>query len=690
MLPVAGLAAAKAKVKSEPAVRNTRLLASLYALALFALNAVIVRRLFVAEFTGHMNSNEGTFMAISRFLVENWPHVGWFPYWSNGLAFENTYTPGLQVLDAVFAALAHTSTAHAFHAVIAFFYCLGPAMLFLFVWQTVRRPHAAFLCGLVYSLFSPSVIFPAVRVDLGGWTYARRLQTLVHYGEGAHNVVLSLLPLALLTGYFAMTRRRYGWWVATGALMGLLVLTNAFAATDLAIGLFIMAMVQPSGERLRSLAYTAITGVIAYAWISPLLTPTLIQTMRADSVLDGDFRYTPQVLWTWLAVLAGGVLLWIWTRRFPNVFDRFAPLFAYIFFAIPALIHFANITLLPQPLRYHLEMEMGVAMAFTFLLRRVRLRSTGRMRMAGLAAAFVFLAVLLGFLVRQTKIYIRFAHGLIPRFDITSTIEYKTARWIQANLPGRRVMASGDVGTWLNVFTDNPQLTSGHDPFSPNWMIEIAGYAIYSGDNAGARDAQISITWLKAFGCHAITVPGPKSRETYKPFWHPRKFDGVLPELWHQEDDTIYAIPERSSSLAHVIPDSAVIRRVPVNGLDIEDVTRYVAALDNPALPDAPLAWTDPSHGRITASVRPGQVVAVQVTYDRGWTARTHGRNVPINRDAIGLMVLRPECNGACDIDLVFDGGIERKICLTISLLTMLAVLLFGARQWIVRVFRFM
>src|SRR5277367_6764181 len=137
MLPVAGLAATEAKVKSEPAARNTRALAPIYAFLLFVLNAVVVRRLFVAEFTGHMNSNEGTFMAISRFLVENWPRIGWFPYWSNGLAFENTYSPALQVVDAAFAVLAHTSTAHAFHAVIAFFYCLGPVLLFLFIWRTL-------------------------------------------------------------------------------------------------------------------------------------------------------------------------------------------------------------------------------------------------------------------------------------------------------------------------------------------------------------------------------------------------------------------------------------------------------------------------------------------------------------------------------------------------------------------------
>src|SRR5450759_968852 len=97
----------------------------LYGLLLIALNAFIVHRLFTMEFTEHMNSNEGSFMAISRFILRDWPHLSWFPFWFNGLPFENTYTPLLHLIDAAVAKLAGCSTALAFHAVTAGFYCLG-------------------------------------------------------------------------------------------------------------------------------------------------------------------------------------------------------------------------------------------------------------------------------------------------------------------------------------------------------------------------------------------------------------------------------------------------------------------------------------------------------------------------------------------------------------------------------------
>ncbi len=102
-----------------------------------------------------------------------------------------------------------------------------------------------------------------MRDDIGSWHNARRLQTLVHYGEGGHNVVLSLLPLALLCAWLAVTRRNFVWCVTTGVLLGALVLTNAFAAVDLAVGIALIACLQPPGRRLRSLALLAAIGAAA-------------------------------------------------------------------------------------------------------------------------------------------------------------------------------------------------------------------------------------------------------------------------------------------------------------------------------------------------------------------------------------------------------------------------------------------
>ena len=95
--------------------------------------------------------------------------------------------------------------------------------------------------------------------------------------------------------------------------------------------------------------------------------------------------------------------------------------------------------------------------------------------------------------------------------------------------------------------------------------------------------------------------------------------------LWHQEDDTIYAVPERTDSLAHVVPLGAIVKRQPIHALDTEEVVRYVAALDDTSLPSAPMIWQDPEHGRIQTTLHREQVLSVQSTYDKRWIATATG-----------------------------------------------------------------
>src|SRR6185312_130939 len=126
------------------------------------------------------------------------------------------------------------------------------------------------------------------------------------------------------------------------------------------------------------------------------------------------------------------------------------------------------------------------------------------------------------------------------------------------------------------------------------------------------------------------------------PIVNPHKFDGLLPVLWHDEDDVIYAVPQRSGSLAHVIPREAQVTRQPIHGLDLEPARAYVAALDDPSLPLVQLDWTSPSRAVIDAGIAPGQVVSVQETWMPGWRATANGRPVPVTGDKLGLIVIDP------------------------------------------------
>ena len=59
--------------------------------------------------------------------------------------------------------------------------------------------------------------------------------------------------------------------------------------------------------------------------------------------------------------------------------------------------------------------------------------------------------------------YFKHAGRLIRPIRIERTIEYREAMWFDQNMQGRRVLAPGSVGFFLNVFTDTPQFAGGFD-----------------------------------------------------------------------------------------------------------------------------------------------------------------------------------------------------------------------------------
>jgi hypothetical protein len=626
---------------------------------LFAVNVYICRELFGIEFLNNLSSNDGAFISLARFFQQHGTGNAWFPWFNAGMPIEDAYQPLVPALAALAAKLSGWPIARAFHFVVAAFYCLGPVTLFWFAREWSKSLFIPFTAALAWCLISPAaLLIPILRLHSSGLWGGLRLFNLIHYAEDAHNVSLTLLPLALLFLHRAITHRNAPNIVAAIVLCGSGVLANAFGAVDLAIGGICLVLALN-----RGLTTLVPVGIVAWLWISPMLPPSLIDLIRQDqwgphgSYHSGAHAWLPT-----LAVLAVFALLWQVARRYLSALERFSVFFAYWMCLIPLSWFLLNVTLAPQPNRYQVEMEMALCLGFACLCAHIPWR-----------APLVAILVLVG--IWQAVLLRNYAHTLIQPVDISTTIEYKVDTWIDRNLPGQRTLISGDPEYLLNVLSDNPQMSAGHEFSAPNWDQRVAVYTIYSGTNAGDRDAEYSLLWLRAFGNQAIYVPGEKSREFYHSIAHPHKFDGVLPVLWHDEDDTIFAVPQRSRSLAHVIPKEAVVAREPIHGLDVDPVRPYVAALEDPSLPLAEMRWAGPSRAVIDAPMKLDQVMSVQVTWAPGWRASVAGRQIPLRKDGIGLIVLEPGCDGPCDIHLDYVATPEVWICRILSALANLGMI---------------
>jgi hypothetical protein len=645
-------------------------------LALLALNAAVCGPLFTVEYLDGFQSNEGFFIAIGKFLRDWWPHVTWFPWFDGGMPFENTYLPLTGALVAMVSWIGRSSPAHAYHFVMALAYSLAPVFLFLFAREVSGRFAPSFVAALLWSLISPGVMIPRLAQDLGTPWGLRRLRNIVFWGEGPHNLALCLLPgaLLLMARYWKRpSLRRFG---VAGLAVAAVMLTNAFGILAISISAAILFLAWPQ-RRWPQLAATGALLTAGYLAICRFLPPAEIRLLLANAqVSGGDFRYTLGILSLAAAFLALLACLSAIARRWRDPMLQFAAVFS-AFFGGVVLLSLRDVNLLPQALRYHIEMEAGLCLLAAFAGARL-----GKWVPSWVAHdAGALSLVLISWIAWQDC---RFARHLIQPADIVRSAPFRQASFAAAHLRGQRLMVSGESQWWFNLFADNPQLSGGFEPTAPNWVQQVAVYTIYTGQNAGDRDGPISVLWLKAFGCGAIVVPGPGSSDYYHPVRNPGKFDGLLPLVWQEAGDSIYQVPLRSVSLAHVVPPSALVGDRPAHGLDVAEVQRYVDALEDPALPPASLAWDNPTHGRITATVNPPNILSLQVTYDPGWRATWDGHSLAVGRDALGFMVIHPRCSGDCSIDLEFDPGPQRRAMLAISLATVAALLglaLFG-RWW--------
>jgi hypothetical protein len=524
-----------------------------------------------------------------------------------------------------------------------------------------------FAGGLLYSLLSPSLfsLHDPVRI-----LDSRRLSDIVYWADIAHMIATGFLPLAVYSIERAVRTGRTRYFLSAIAFSALTCLSDQFGIT--ALGLCTLALVASLGaEEVRIGAFrAAFIGVATYLCACRILTPALLATISANSqTLSGDYRFSLHTWVGWAIVLAGAAAIRFGARR-AGFAVRFTALIAWSFAALYALFFTLNIPILPVTERYHLELDLSLCLLAAIAISRLPLRFRR-----------VLLAVIFVLAVPQALRTRRAAQAQLHSLDIYQTAEYRGSQWIAKNLPGVRIMVGGDATFWFDYWTDNPQLSGGHDGLAPNPSQRIAVYTIYTGENAGTRDAFYSIFWMKAFGVGAIYVAGSNSTDKIHPFVHPDKFAGVLRELWHDGDTAIYASANRSRSLAHVIPANAIVRRRPVQGLDISPVEPYVNALDDAAFPEATLNWLSPDRVRIDTMIAPQQVLSVQIGYDVGWIASSQGKPLTVRPDGLGMVVIEPALAGPCEIMLEYTGGRSRRLLLYTSLAAVLALCVWGAMR---------
>jgi hypothetical protein len=448
-----------------------------------------------------------------------------------------------------------------------------------------------------------------------------------------------------------------GYCAAAAACIGGATLASAFGPV-MSVGAAVCLLLVLRREQWRAnLLLVAGIGFWGWAIAAPFLSPSLMLAIR-EANAGGREEGWSLGSWTALAlVILGASILLHWTRSVDWRL-RFFALFAWVTSAIPIVDVVLHRHFVPQPGRYKFEMELALAAAIVFGLRTWLERLPRPVRGALLLVALAVAGEQVAFFRQQEKKF------TFPQ-PVTGTIEYRAATWAQTNYPSLRIFLPGSIAQWANAFTGIQQFSGESFSMATNRVQQRAEAAIGFGVDDVHRDAELSITWLKAYGTGLVAVSGKNSQEYWKSFAHPEKFDGVLPALWSEGGVNIYRVPLREFALAHTVPESAIVALPPRAPEDVGQVERYVSALDDPAIQATTFAWEGPNRARI--HTMGGEAVSVQISYHPGWHATVDGRTRELHKDGLGLMWLRTGVRGPCEILLDYDGGWELRLCRWLS-----------------------
>jgi hypothetical protein len=624
--------------------------APLAALLLFGLNAWIAWRLFWIEYTPAFSSIEGSFVGLARHLSRHGRDFWWWPIWHCGMPFQDTYLPLFHTTTAITTALLHSSAAHGYHAVIGFTYSLAAATVFLMARMLGARMPSALAAGLVFSLFSPSAfLVPEFGADLGNPLAGRRLQVLTVYGEGPHVTAIALIPIAILALEYALRRRTARSFALSALAVALVFLTNVPGSMALGLAVFCWLCAQAGDHRAAAWRIAAGAAALAYGLACFGVPPSSLSTVFGNvgpmhNGFSASLHHTPYLLpLLLLTVAAAGYGL---ARTSVPLFVRFG----FLYFLVTTTLVFSArrsevFELLPQAGRLHLELEMGAALVLAW----------------GLGAAFEWrwtrYAVLifgLAFGVSQFRTYRWRARMDLSPVNLEKHSEYTSARWLDANMGGRRVYATGSTGFWLNAFTDTPQMVGCCE--QGRSMLALAGVPYLLNVGETPAQTELGIQWLQAMGVHALVVNGPQSDDAYKDFHKPERFASFLPVLHQERGDTIYAIPQKSPSMAHVLHPSEAAAARTAGVPDAAEVARYVAAIEDPSRPVAVCDWPRAGTAVIRSNLSANDEISVQTAWFRGWRASVSGRQVPVTEDGFGFLLIHPQCRGGCEVRLTWSG----------------------------------
>jgi len=108
----------------------------------------------------------------------------------------------------------------------------------------------------------------------------------------------------------------------------------------------------------------------------------------------------------------------------------------------------------------------------------------------------------------------------------------------------------------------------------------------------------------------------------------------------------------------------------PAKGDDEANIAAYAQWVDDEAIREARITWKNNSQFTVTAEVREGEALQLQMTHDKGWRATVDGKPVSLRKDVIGNMYLIPRSFGQLEIKFKYGRTLDVWLGYLITFIT--------------------
>ena len=632
-------------------------------LVILAFNIFLVQPWFLGDGPANLGSIEVSYVSMAKFLVLNFPHLSWAPFWYLGFPFHLFYTPVLPVFTAALNAWGDFSFWQAYRILTGVGFILAPVSLFLLVLYITKSRMAALASGFLYSVM-PTIfnfILPTGEIRADSFSQelwdSRRLVNLARWGEGPHIFSLIFLPLAGVFFLKAFKDRRLSSAVLAAFFIALTALTNAiglYALALLLISIFLVEMFFDEAKRVANLLTTVSVAVFSYGLIAFWYNLSFIKTFFSEGggVLGNWLNMLP---WGIISLAVGVfIILFILQKIIKDKGASAVFLWTLGLFVIVAIYYFSappqlwqeRIELAPQALRYVLEVDMGMAALVGILLALVGRKISAKNKLMGGVVGFSLACVVIGASLGYGFLYAPTGWKAIgTQVDLGQTAEKKMADFLVQKVDsqkGERVFLAGNYAFYLDYFSDVWQLRGGLYQAKTHPWPEHIYYQLRVG-----KDPEISEAWLKIINAkYVVVIPGGEyeQKEKFK----------VLPLLATLEDGSlIYEVPLVNTSPVKIVNLSRMNGlSVPKKGDDKEPILAYASWTEEIKNQTATFQKINNNLYKIRAQVGEGEGILVQMTADAGWRVSATSGKVTIKKDLLGFFVLVPSKSGEHEITL--------------------------------------